>query len=146
MEKEIEEMDASIVLQMIPSLSQSSFPGIDDVTGNITNETNEEVAVILQHGQSPYESQSLAEEVDDRHTVIIGISAGEWSKHLNKLPAFTEAMIDNHLIYKSSTMPDKKDAQACRHKQKGYKLFKEGYVQKLFVKANVKIRDIAKFW
>ncbi len=42
-------------------------------------------------------------------------------------------------------MPDKKYAQAYRHKQKGYRLFKEGYVQKLFVKANVKIRDSAKF-
>ena len=77
MEKEVEEMDASAVLEMIPSFSQSSFPGIDDVTGNITNETNEEVAVIPQHGQSPSESQSLAEEVDDHHTVIIGIPAGE---------------------------------------------------------------------
>ena len=140
MEKEIKEMHASAVLEMIPSFSQSSFHGIDDVTGNITNETNEEVAAIPQHGQS----QSLAEEDDDHHTVI-GIPAGEWSKNLNKLPAFTEAMIDNHLIYKSSTMPDKKDAQAYRHKQKGYKLFKEGYVQKLFVKSNVKIRDIARF-
>ena len=41
-------------------------------------------------------------------------------------------------------MPDKKDDQAYRHKQKVYKLFKEGYAQKLFVKFNVKNRDIAK--
>ena len=130
-EKEIVEMDASAVLEMIPSFFQSSCPGIDVVTGN---KTKEEIAVVPQHGQSPSESQSLVEEVDDHHTVA-KIPAEEWSKHLNKLPAFTEAMIDDHLIYKSSTMPDKKY---------GYRLFKEGYVQKLFVKADVKIRDSAK--
>ena len=64
-----------------------------------------------------------------------------WSKSLGKLPIFTEAMIDSHMIYNAQTMPDKKNAQAYRHKQKGYRLFKEGYVRKVFVKAHVLIGD-----
>ena len=33
-----------------------------------------------------------------------------------------------------------KNVQGCSYKQTSYKLFKEGYIQRLFVKANVKIR------
>ena len=50
-------------------------------------------------------------------------------------------MIDSHMIFNAQTMPDKKNAQAYRHKQKGYRLFKEGYVRKVFVKAHVFIGD-----
>ena len=40
------------------------------------------------------------------------------------------------MINNAQTMPEKKNAQAYRHKQKGYQLCKEGYVRKVFVKAH----------
>eukprot|EP00794_Sanderia_malayensis_P002282 gene2282-2626_t len=86
-----------------------------------------------------------AQKVDKKTEPFAGAAARDWSKILSKLPLVTESIIDDHLIYKSSTMPDKKISQAYKHKEKGYKLFKEGYVGKLFVKANVNIRDEVQF-
>ena len=73
------------------------------------------------------------------------MSSKSWSKSLSKLPLFTEKMLDDHLIHKSSTMPDKKATQAYRHKQKGYRLFKEGFLNKIFVKDNVEAGDTQVF-
>ena len=125
-------MDAS---ETIPSFCQSRHMGTDEATGK---RTNKEVAVIPQQ----YRYQSLVEEPEDHHTVV-RTPAEEWSQCFNKLPAFTVAMIDNHLIYKSSTMPDKQYSQAYRYEEKSYRLFKEGCVQKLFMKAHVTIRNIS---
>ena len=46
-----------------------------------------------------------------------------WSRSLLSFPAFTERMIDDHLINKSVSIPDKRKSQAHKHKQIGYKLF-----------------------
>ena len=42
-------------------------------------------------------------------------------------------------------MPDKRGAQAHRHRQKRYKLFKEGYVHRVFVKANINMVNTTMF-
>ena len=121
-------MEASFARKENPSFFESSCTGKhDEVIGSVPNE-------VVCSGQLGL----LQQEIDTVH--IDG-----WSKSLCMLPIFTEALIDNHLIYNAQTMPDKRNAQAYRHKQKGYRLFKEGYVRKVFVRANVLLGDSEKF-
>ena len=116
-------MEASLTLTKKPSFFKSSFTGKHEFIGIVPSA----VVCIRQHGLPQ-------PQIDTEH--IDG-----WSKSLGKLPVFTEAMIDSHMIYNAQTMPDKKIAQAYRHKQKGYRLFKEGYVRKVFVNAYVLLGD-----
>ena len=105
-------MEASLTLTKNPSFFESSCTGKHEFIGIVPSEVVGEPQINTEH--------------------IDG-----WSKSLGKLPVFTEAMIDSHMIYNAQTMPDKKNAQAYRHKQKCYRLFKESYVRKVFVKAHV---------
>ena len=120
-------MEASLTLTKNPSFFKSSCTGKHEFIGIVPSE----VVCIRQHGLPQ-------PQIDTKH--IDG-----WSKSLGKLPVFTEAMIDSHMIFNAQTMPDKKNAQAYRHKQKGYRLFKEGYVRKVFVKVHVLLGDSERF-
>ena len=53
------------------------------------------------------------------------------------MPPFGEKQLDNRLIYNAKTMPDVKAPLAYRHKIQGYKLWKEGYVKKVFSKPDI---------
>ena len=140
--KSINTMNVSTTSENSPSFFQSSCTG---TTEALRDEMKDEVTV-GQEGmglpQSDVCNNGVAEHM--MPDTFIKIPKEEWSKSLDKLPLFTEGMIDYHLIYKSSTMPDKKGTQAYRHKQKGYRLFKEGYVQNVVVKADVKSQDNVK--
>ena len=54
------------------------------------------------------------------------------------MPNFTNTHIKKHLILEKEKLPDKKTADAIKHKKGGYRLFKAGYVTKIWVKSNIK--------
>ena len=54
------------------------------------------------------------------------------------MPNFTHTHIEKHLVLEKEKLPDKKPADAIKHKKGGYRLFKAGYVTKIWVKGNIK--------
>ena len=57
------------------------------------------------------------------------------------MPRFNESMIDDKLIANNETMTNVIAPKAYCNKIHGYKLWKEGYVNKVKVKANVSALD-----
>ena len=77
--------------------------------------------------------------------IIANVGQDGWSRSLQYLPTLTERIIDDHLINKSDLMPDKRKAQAHKHKQKGYELFKEACAKKIEVKRDIRAGDTTLF-
>ena len=44
------------------------------------------------------------------------------------MPNFTHTHIEKHFILEKEKLPDKKPADAIKHKKGGYRVFKAGYV------------------
>ena len=64
-----------------------------------------------------------------------------WTKSLKDMPNFTHEHIEKYLILEKDKTPDKKPAEALKHKKAGYRLFKAGYATKIWVKANIRKAD-----
>ena len=61
-----------------------------------------------------------------------------WTKSLKNMPNITYGEIEKHLILEKDNVPDQKSADALKHKKGGYKLFKAGYINNIWVKSCIK--------
>ena len=60
-----------------------------------------------------------------------------WTKSLKDFPPFTYEKLEHKLVKNSRTMPDNVAPKAYRNMKKGYGLWREGYVNRIFIKPNV---------
>ena len=60
-----------------------------------------------------------------------------WTKSLKEFPPFTYEKLEHKLVKNSRTMPDNVAPKAYRNMKKGYGLWREGYVNRIFIKPNV---------
>ena len=61
-----------------------------------------------------------------------------WTKSLKNMPNITYGEIEKHLTLEKDNVPDQKPADALKHKKGGYKLFKAGYINNIWVKSCIK--------
>ena len=77
-------------------------------------------------------------KADQQTTVTEQYNDQFWTKILKDMPHFTHEHIEKHLILEKDKTPDKKLANALKHKKGGYRLFKAGYATKIWVKGNMR--------
>ena len=106
-----------------PSFFQNSC------TGNASEEEN-------TVGEIPENVNRVNDDVNARPSKVQGES--DWVRTSKCFPMFTNEILDNHLVRGSGTVPIvSTERKAFRNKKLGHRLWKEGYVRKIFVKPNV---------
>ena len=85
------------------------------------------------------EDKSWTSREAGQHLLMPNVQLAQlWTKSLEHMPHFTHTHIEKHLILEKEKLPDKKPADAIKHKKGGYRFFKAGHVTKIWVKAILK--------
>ena len=71
------------------------------------------------------EDKSCTSSETGQHLLMPNVQLAQlWAKSLKHMPNFTHTHIEKHLILEKEKLPEKKPADAIKHKKDGYRLFK----------------------